>query len=91
MTSGIDHAEHVRQIIDAAIDPDEVCEDLHVCGTVDAVFCELVCLGLAALLNPQTLEGAQDLGTSRYELLPGGCHLGHSPGLNERPPKLGLL
>jgi hypothetical protein len=91
MTSTTDHAGHVSGMMHAAGGDENSCEDPHGCGVLDAEMCEFICAGFAALLTLPTHESGQDSVTSRCTIPPEAGHVSRTPGLNERPLKLGLL
>lgn len=91
MASGVDHAGHAGGMMQAADHHGSSCGDHDGCGVPDAEVCEFICAGLAALLILPAHESGKDFVTFRHEVPREAGHIGRTPRLYERPPKLGLL
>lgn len=89
MTAGAGHAMHVDEMTDVL--PAMPCDHDAPCGAVDDTMCELVRVGLTAvLISPGTTAGRGLAGTI-HDFPPDTSHVGRAPGLTERPPQFRLL
>lgn len=91
IASGPEHATHVGEMMHSPDVAQFACEGEQGCGPADAGMCEFVCAGLSAFLTSPGGESGHAYGPAGHDFPFEASHVGHSPGLNERPPKLRLL
>lgn len=85
------HAMFPIAMMEAATDSHPCCDDTRQHGSGHDGLCEFVCASLPAVLATPAGEAATAFAPARHDHPPEPIHLGHAPGLNERPPKLRLL
>lgn len=86
-----EHAIHVGEMMHSPGLAQPVCEGEQHCGSADAGMCEFVCAGLSAFLTSPVGEAGHAYGPVSHDFPFEASHVGHPPGLNERPPKFRLL
>ncbi|MBC2858467.1 hypothetical protein [Stappia sp. 28M-7] len=91
MSAGQDHVFHVSEMMHVTDDSGRSCADQLHCGTADASICGFVCAGFTAFLPFPSAKTGQEYVPSRHDFPLEASHVGHAPGLNERPPKFRLL
>jgi hypothetical protein len=91
IASGPEHATHVSEMMHSPDVAQLACEGEMDCGPADAGMCEFVCAGLSAFLTSPGGKSGHAYGPASHDFPFEASHIGHSPGLNERPPKLRLL
>ncbi len=91
MSSGPDHATHVGEMVHSADSADLDCDAGQTCVSADAGMCDFVCAGLSAFLTSPAAESGHAYHPASHDFPSEASHVGHAPGLNERPPKLRLL
>ena len=90
IASGPEHATHTGEMGHSPEFTQFACEGED-CGSADDSMCEFVCAGLSASLKSPGGESGHAFGPAIFYLPFEASRVGHSPGLNERPPKLRLL
>jgi hypothetical protein len=91
MTSGSNHATHAGEMMHATHDAHTACHGEEHCGSAEVGMCEVACAGVSVCLATPDADTERGYGPDIH-LSPGDIrHIGHAPGLNERPPKLRLL
>jgi len=91
MTSGSHHATHAGEMMHATHDAHTACHGEEHCGSAEVGMCEVACVGVSVCLATPDADTERGYGPDIH-LSPGDIrHIGHAPGLNERPPKLRLL
>jgi hypothetical protein len=86
-----DHAVHAGKLMHASADDPPSCDGGQHCGSADAGLCEFVCAGLSVVLSMPGAETGHAYSPASHDLPSEPGHASSSPGLNERPPRLGLL
>ena len=86
-----DHTVHVSEMVQATDISGLSCDDEQTCAPADIAACEFVCAGLPVCLPLPGGEPVHGYGLAGHDLPRGAIHASRASGLNERPPKLGLL
>jgi hypothetical protein len=91
MSSGLDHAMHVGEMMHSADIVERACDGERRCGSAEAGICETVCAGFAVVLTAPSGKAGHPCAPASPEFPPETCHVSRAQDLNERPPKLCLL
>ena len=86
-----DHSVHVGEMMQVAAGSEHSCDGEQHCGSIDTGSCELLCAGLSVFLTSPSDSSGSDYAPASHDLPTGAVLAGRAPGLNERPPKHGLL
>ncbi|WP_205520535.1 hypothetical protein [Propylenella binzhouense] len=92
MSSSADHTTHVGEMMHSPEITDPACDPARHCGAADAGMCDFICAGFASFLAmPGAQAGLPAQRSASHGFPAEAGHVGHAPGLNDRPPKLRLL
>ena len=89
--SGENHERHVSEMMHSSDHAQIACEGEEHCGSADAGMCDFACAGLSVSLTSPVADPGLAYCSARHAFPSEESHVGHAPGLNERPPKLRLL
>ncbi|WP_296428204.1 hypothetical protein [Yoonia sp.] len=85
------HATHLTEIMHSMEVMELACDAEQACGSDDAAMCEFVCTGISAFLTSSGAEVGVAHALAGHDSASAPIHVGRTPGLNKRPPKLRLL
>lgn len=91
MTGGSNHATHAGDMMHESREVHTACDCEEHCGPAEAGMCDFACAGVSVCLASPEADTERGYGPDNH-VHPGEVrHVGHAPGLNERPPKPRLL
>ena len=87
----LDHTAQPAAMMQLSGDAQPSCDGGQPCGSADSSMCAFVCTGLSVFLAMPGVEVGHSVGSAELGFPAETVHIGHLPGLNERPPRLRLL